>query len=36
VQLHTIPDTPTYVFANVNERRVIVDPKTRVVLEVIN
>ena len=36
VELHTIPDTQTYVFASVNERRVIVDPKTRVIVEVVN
>jgi hypothetical protein len=36
VQLHAIPDTQTYVFASVNDRRVLVDPKTRVVVEVIN
>jgi hypothetical protein len=36
VVLHEIPDTKTYVFASVNEHRVLVDPKTRVVVEVIN
>jgi hypothetical protein len=36
VVLHEIPDTKTYVFANVNEKRVLVDPKTRVVVEVVN
>jgi hypothetical protein len=36
VQLHTIPDTQTYVFASVNDKRVLVDPKTRVVIEVVN
>jgi hypothetical protein len=34
VVLHPIPETKTYVFANVNEKRVLVDPDTRVVVEV--
>lgn len=36
VVLHRIPDTRTYVFANVNAKRVLVDPDTRVVVEVVN
>ena len=35
VVLHEIPDTKTYVFASVNDQRVLVDPKTRVVIEVV-
>jgi hypothetical protein len=36
VVLHPIPETRTYVFANVNTKRVLVDPNTRVVVEVVN
>lgn len=36
VELHPIPETKTYVFANVNDQRVIVDPQTRVVVEVVH
>jgi hypothetical protein len=36
VELHSIPDTKTYVFANVNSQRAIVDPKTRVVVQVMD
>jgi hypothetical protein len=36
VVLHPIPDYDTYVFANVNGHRVLVDPSTRVVVEVVN
>lgn len=36
VVLHPIPETRTYVFANVNTKRVLVDPDTRVVVEVVN
>jgi phage tail tape-measure protein len=36
VELHAIPETQTYVFAHVNDQRVLVDPKTRVVVEVVN
>jgi hypothetical protein len=35
VVLHEIPETH-YVFAHVNEHRVLVDPETRVVVEVVN
>ena len=36
VELHAIPETKTYVFANVNDQRVLVDPQTRVIVEVVN
>jgi hypothetical protein len=36
VVLHEIPETETYVFAHVNDHRVLVDPDTRVVVEVVN
>ncbi|MFN7026639.1 MAG: DUF1236 domain-containing protein [Pseudorhizobium sp.] len=36
VVLTTVPQAPTYAYAVVNERRVIVDPQTRVVIEVLN
>lgn len=36
VVLTTVPQAPTYAYAVVNERRVIVDPQTRVVVEVVN
>jgi hypothetical protein len=36
IVLHEIPDTKTYVFAEVNSQRVIVDPESRVVVEVLN
>jgi hypothetical protein len=36
VVLHEIPDTRTYVFAEVNSQRVLVDPESRVVVEVLN
>ncbi len=36
VALYPIPDTQTYVFANVNSHRVIVNPQTRVVVEIVN
>jgi hypothetical protein len=36
VVLHPIPETQTYAFAYVNDQRVLVDPKTRVVVEVVN
>jgi hypothetical protein len=36
VVLHEIPESKTYVFAHVNTKRVIVDPDTRVVVEVVN
>jgi len=36
IVLHEIPDTKAYVFAEVNDERVLVDPKSRVVVEVVN
>lgn len=36
VTLYPIPQTQTYVFANVNQHRVIVNPRTRVVVEVVD
>jgi hypothetical protein len=36
VVLTTVPQAPNYAYAVVNERRVIVDPQTRVVVEVLN
>lgn len=36
VVLTTVPDAPQYSYAVVNEQRVIVDPKTRVVVQVVN
>jgi hypothetical protein len=36
VVLHPIRETETYVFAYVNEQKVIVNPETRVVVEVVN
>ncbi|MFO1184915.1 MAG: DUF1236 domain-containing protein [Bauldia sp.] len=35
VALYPIPQYDTYVFANVNGRRVLVDPRTRVVVQVV-
>lgn len=35
VELHSIPDTEQYVFAYVNDQRVLVDPQSRVVVEVV-
>ncbi|CAD7028622.1 hypothetical protein REJC140_02653 [Pseudorhizobium endolithicum] len=36
VVLTTVPEAPQYAYAVVNEQRVIVDPHTRVVVEVVN
>nr|CAD6422293.1 hypothetical protein REQ54_02345 [Rhizobium sp. Q54] len=36
VVLTTVPEAPQYAYAVVNEQRVIVDPQTRVVVEVVN
>ena len=36
VVLTTVPEAPQYAYAVVNEQRVIVDPQTRLVVEVIN
>ncbi|MBP2234274.1 hypothetical protein J2Z31_000764 [Sinorhizobium kostiense] len=35
VEIHTIPDQPDFAYAVVNERRVVVNPSTRVVVEVL-
>ena len=35
VVLHPIPETDAFVFAYVNNKRVIVDPKTRVVTQIV-
>lgn len=36
VVFHEIPETKTYVFADVNGHRVIADAETRVVVEIVN
>lgn len=35
VEIHTIPEHDTYAYTVVNDQRVIVDPKTRTVIEVV-
>jgi hypothetical protein len=35
VEIHTIPDQPDYGYVVVNKKRVLVNPKTRTVIEVI-
>ncbi|AJD42649.1 hypothetical protein RGR602_CH03340 [Rhizobium gallicum bv. gallicum R602sp] len=35
VEIHTIPDQPDYGYVVVNEKRVLVNPKTRAVIEVV-
>lgn len=35
VEVHTIPDQPEFAYAIVNDRRVVVNPSTRVVVEVL-
>ncbi|MBX5084801.1 DUF1236 domain-containing protein [Rhizobium lentis] len=35
VEIHTIPDQPDYGYVVVNKKRVLVNPKTRAVIEVI-
>ncbi|ASY59600.1 MULTISPECIES: DUF1236 domain-containing protein [Sinorhizobium] len=35
VEIHTIPDQPDFAYAIVNEKRVIINPKTRAVVEVV-
>ena len=35
VEIHTIPDQPDYGYVIVNDKRVLVNPKTRTVVEVI-
>ncbi|MFN7026361.1 MAG: DUF1236 domain-containing protein [Pseudorhizobium sp.] len=36
VVLTTVPEAPQYAYAVVNERRVIVDPKTRIAVQVVD
>lgn len=36
VVLTTVPEAPQYAYAVVNEQRVIVDPQTRLVVEIVN
>ncbi|MBW9064540.1 DUF1236 domain-containing protein [Rhizobium herbae] len=35
VEIHTIPDQPDYGYVIVNDKRVLVNPKTRTVVEII-
>ena len=35
VEIHTIPDQPEYNYVIVNDKRVLVNPKTRTVVEII-
>ncbi|APG95003.1 DUF1236 domain-containing protein [Sinorhizobium americanum] len=35
VEIHTIPDQPDFGYAIVNEKRVVINPKTRAVVEVV-
>ncbi|NKL37991.1 DUF1236 domain-containing protein [Rhizobium sophorae] len=35
VEIHTIPDQPDYGYVVVNKKRVLVNPKTRTVIEVV-
>jgi hypothetical protein len=35
VEIHTIPEQPDFAYAIVNEKRVIINPKTRAVVEVV-
>ncbi|PDT83199.1 DUF1236 domain-containing protein [Sinorhizobium sp. BJ1] len=35
VEIHTIPDQPDFAYAIVNEKRVVINPKTRAVVEVV-
>jgi Protein of unknown function (DUF1236) len=35
VEIHTIPDQPDYSYVIVNDKRVLVNPKTRAVIEVV-
>lgn len=36
VVLTTVPEAPQYAYAVVNEQRVIVDPKTRIAVQVVD
>ncbi|ACP23321.1 conserved hypothetical protein (plasmid) [Sinorhizobium fredii NGR234] len=35
VEIHTIPDQPEFGYAIVNEKRVVINPKTRAVVEIV-
>lgn len=35
VEIHTIPDQPEYGYVIVNDKRVLVNPKTRAVVEIV-
>jgi hypothetical protein len=35
VEIHTIPDQPDYSYVIVNNKRVLINPKTRAVIEII-
>jgi hypothetical protein len=35
VEIHTIPEQPDFAYAIVNEKRVIINPKTRAAVEVV-
>ncbi|EJC80398.1 Protein of unknown function (DUF1236) [Rhizobium leguminosarum bv. trifolii WSM2297] len=35
VEIHTIPDQPDYGYVVINKKRVLVNPKTRAVIEVV-
>lgn len=35
VEIHTIPDQPEYSYVIVNDKRVVVNPKTRAVVEIL-
>ena len=35
VEIHTIPDQPEYGYVIVNDKRVLVNPKTRTVVEIV-
>jgi hypothetical protein len=35
VEIHTIPDQPKYGYVIVNDKRVLVNPKTRTVVEIV-
>ncbi len=35
VEIHTIPDQPDYGYVIVNDKRVLVNPKTRAVVEIV-
>jgi hypothetical protein len=35
VEIHPIPDQPDYSYVIVNDKRVLVNPKTRTVIEIV-